>query len=108
MLAVLATAPPVGADSGLSAAIIAAAGVTALVALVMMGVGLYRSNRLSFVQAFGTAGLALGVIAVSTFGVLAVSPDSARASGDEQAPGIDYVVEDEGPDLQLPTLPLED
>ena len=107
MFAVLATTPTVAPDSGLPAAVIAAAGVTALVALVMMVGALHRSRRLSLLHALGTAGLALGVVAVSTFGVLAVSPQSAQASDEEQRPGISYVV-DEGPDTQLPTLPLED
>lgn len=107
MLAVLANAPALAPDSGLSAAVITAAGVTALVALVMMGAGMHRRRRFTLPQALGTASLALGVVAVSTLGVLAVSPESAQASGDEQPPGISYVVE-QGPDIQLPTLPLED
>lgn len=103
MLAAIPAAPTAAPDSGLPAAVILAAGVTALVALVMMGVALHRRRRFSLPQALGTVALALGVIGVSTVGVLAVSPDSAVATGDEPPPGITYVVEP-GPDIQLPTL----
>lgn len=103
MHAAISAAPAVAPDAGLSAAIILAAGVTALVALIMMGAALHRHRRFSLPQLAGTVALALGVVAVSTVGVLAVSPDSAQASDDDTPPGIRYVVEP-GPDIQLPTL----
>lgn len=103
MFAALSTAPAVAPDAGLSAAVIVAAGVTALVALVLMGAALHRRRRFSLPHVAGTVTLALGVIGVSAIGVLAVSPDSAQAIEDDVPPGITYVVE-QGPDIQLPTL----
>jgi formate hydrogenlyase subunit 3/multisubunit Na+/H+ antiporter MnhD subunit len=92
-------------DAGLFAAVIVAAGVTALVALGMMVFGMHRHARLTALRALATAGLALGVITVAVGGVLAVSPSSAQAAPEQTGPT--YVVTSDEPDLQLPTLPLD-
>lgn len=92
-------------DSGLFAAVIVAAGVTALVALGMMLFGMHRHARLTAFRGLATAGLALGVITIAVGGVLAVSPTSAQATPDQAGPT--YVVTTDDPDIQLPTLPLD-
>jgi multisubunit Na+/H+ antiporter MnhB subunit len=92
-------------DSGLTAAVITAAGVTALVALGLMVVALHRSARLTAVRGAATVALGLGVIAVAALGIVAVSPGAAQATTDDAAPLI--VPAEDGPDLQLPTLPLD-
>ena len=92
-------------DAGLFAAVIAAAGVTALVALGMMVFGMHRHSRLTAMRALATVGLALGVITVAVGGVLAVSPSSAQAAPEQTGPT--YVVTSGERDLQLPTLPLD-
>lgn len=90
-------------DAGVFAAVIIAAGVTALVALGMMIFAMHRSARLTGLTGLATAGLALGVVTIAVGGVLAVSPTVAQASPDDAAR---YVVTSstDGPDLQLPTL----
>lgn len=92
-------------DVGLFAAVIVAAGVTALVALGMMVFGMHRHARLTALRGLATAGLAVGVISVAIGGVLAVSPSSAQAAPEPVAPT--YVVTADEPDMQLPTLPLD-
>jgi hypothetical protein len=80
-LTAFAFAAPVGVpDAGLFAAVIVAAGATALTALGMMLFGMYRSSRLTALRGLGTAGLALGVVSIAVGGVLAVSPTSAQAA----------------------------
>lgn len=91
-------------DSGLFAAVIIAAGVTALVALGMMLYGMHRTSRLTALRGLATAGLGLGVVAIAVGGVLAVSPSAAHAAP-EQAPPTYVVTPDD--DIQLPTLPLD-
>lgn len=94
-------------DAGLFAAVIVAAGVTALVALGMMLFGMHRNARLTALRGLATAGLGLGVVSIAVGGVLAVSPASAQASSDTSGPT--YVVtSDDDPAIQLPTLPLDD
>lgn len=101
--AVALTAP--APDAGLFAAVIVAAGVTALVALGMMLFGMHRSARLTALRGLATAGLALGVISIAIGGVLAVSGSPAQAAP-EQA-GLTYVVSSDDTDTQLTTLPLD-
>lgn len=103
--ALIATASAVAPDSGLFAAVIVAAGATALVALGMMLFGMYRSSRLTALRGVATVGLALGVVSIAVGGVLAVSPTSAQAAPDQTGPT--YVVSSDAVDLQLPTLPLD-
>lgn len=103
-----AVAPSVGAesaapDAGLFAAVIIAAGVTALVALGMMIFAMHRNARLTGLTGLATAGLALGVVTIAVGGVLAVSPTVAQAVPDDAAPYVVTTSSDE-PDVQLPTL----
>lgn len=100
-LALTAPAP----DAGLLAAVIVAAGVTALVALGMMLFGMHRHARLTALRGLATGGLALGVITIAIGGVLAVSPSSAQAAPEPS--GATYVISTGEPDLQLPTLALD-
>jgi multisubunit Na+/H+ antiporter MnhB subunit len=102
MFAALAAAPA-APDSGLTAAVIVAAGVTALVALGMTMFTLHRSARLTVLRALGTAGLGLLVVAAAAIGVLTVSPASAQAAPGDTAPAVSTTVDDDL-DLQLPTL----
>lgn len=106
MSAVLTSAPALAAtpDAGLFAAVIVAAGVTALVALGLMLFGMHRSARLTALRGLATAGLGLGVISIAVGGVVAVSPSSAQAETPSHAPT--YVVSSDD-DVQLPTLPLD-
>jgi hypothetical protein len=99
-LTTAATAP----DAGLFAAVIVAAGVTALVALGLMLFGMQRSGRLNVLRGLATAGLSLGVIAIAVGGVVAVSPSSAQAVPEPNGPT--YVVSSDE-DIQLPTLSLD-
>lgn len=105
MSAVLTTTAFAAPDSGLFAAVIVAAGITALVALGMMLFGMHRSSRLTALRGIATAGLALGVVSIAVGGVLAVSPTSAQAAPDQTGPT--YVVTSGEADIQLPTLPLD-
>jgi hypothetical protein len=106
MSAALATTAAAAApDAGIFAAVIVAAGVTALVALGLMLFGMQRTGRLNVLRSLATAGLSLGVIAIAIGGVVAVSPASAQASPEQNSPG--YVVSSDEPDIQLPTLPLD-
>jgi hypothetical protein len=107
MSAVLTSAPALSAapDAGLFAAVIIAAGVTALVALGLMLVGMHRSARLTALRGLATAGLALGVISIAVGGVVAVSPTAAQAETPHDGPG--YVVSSDVDDIQLPTLSLD-
>jgi hypothetical protein len=105
MSAALTTATTVAPDAGLFAAVIVAAGVTALVALGLMLFGMHRSGRLNVLRGLATAGLSLGVVTIAVGGVLAVSPSSAQASAEQSGPT--YVVSSDEPDIQLPTLPLD-
>lgn len=102
MSAVLAAAPQV-ASAGFPAALVVAAGVTALVALGMMLAALHRTSRLTVGRGILTGTLALGVVGVAAGGVLAVSPSSAQATPEV---GNTYVIVDTGEewDIQLPTL----
>ena len=100
VLATVATAP----DAGLFAAVIVAAGVTALVALGLMLFGMHRNARLTALRGLATAGLGLGVVTIAITGVLAVSPASAQAAPEQSGPT--YVVSTDD-DVQLPTLPLD-
>lgn len=106
MPAALAVATAPVSDTGFFAAVIVAAGVTALVALGMMMLSMHRSARLTALRSLATAGLALGVISISVAGVLVVSPSSAQATTDPAGPT--YVVtSDDQVSVQLPTLPLD-
>lgn len=98
-------APVAMPDAGLFAAVIVAAGATALVALGMMLFGMHRSSRLTALRGLATAGLALGVITIAVGGVLAVSPTSAQAAPEQAGPT--YVVSSDDSDTQLPTLSLD-
>ena len=91
-------------DAGLFAAVIIAAGVTALAALGLMIFGMHRNARLTVLRGLATAGLGLGVVSIAIGGVLAVSPSSAQAAPEQTGPT--YVVSSND-DLQLPTLPLD-
>ncbi|WP_395640555.1 hypothetical protein [Pseudolysinimonas sp.] len=91
-------------DAGLFAAVIVAAGVTALVALGLMLFGMHRSARLTVLRGLATAGLGLGVVTIAIGGVVAVSPTSAQAAPEQSGPT--YVVSSDD-DLQLPTLPVD-
>ena len=104
MSAALTTAATAAPDAGLFAAVIVAAGVTALVALGLMIHGMHRSARLTALRGLATAGLSLGVVTIAIGGVLAVSPASAQASPEQNTPT--YVVSTDD-DIQLPTLPLD-
>ena len=105
MSAVLTTAA--APDAGLFAAVIVAAGVTALVALGMMLFGMHRSARLTALRGLAPGALGLGVISIAVGGVLAVSPSAAQAAPDQTGPT--YVVSsNDGPDVQLPTLSEDD
>ena len=75
-------------------ALLVAAGVTALVAVVMMLVTLQRSAQLTLVRGFASAALGVGIVAAAAVGVVAVSAEPAQAA---PAPGPAVV------DLQLPT-----
>lgn len=105
VLTVATAALPSASDSGLFAAVIVAASVTALVALGMMLVGMHRHSRLTALRGVATVGLALGVVSIAVGGVLAVSPASAQAASDESGPT--YVVTSDDAEPQLPTLPLD-
>jgi len=94
-------------DSGLFAAVIVAAGATALAALGMMLLGMHRSARLTAVRTLATLGLGLGVVTVAIGGVLAVSPASAQAAPDDSGPTYLVTSVDDGLDIQLPTLALD-
>jgi hypothetical protein len=106
MSAVLTSAPVLDGvpDAGLFAAVIVAAGVTALVALGLMLFGMHRSARLTALRGLATAGLGLGVISIAVGGVVAVSPTSAQADTQPSTPT--YVVSSDD-DVQLPTLSLD-
>jgi hypothetical protein len=97
------SAPSSAPDSGLFAAVIIAAGVTALVALGMTFFAMRRTVRVTGTRLLAAAGLGLAVVSIAVGGVLAVSPSSAQAAPDQAAP---YVVSpsDDGLDVQLPTL----
>ena len=86
-------------DSGLLAALILAGGVTAVVAIVMMVVGQYRSARLTASSGALSVSLGVGVMALVGLGIVALSPVSAEAAG---TPPASSVV-----DVQLPTLPMD-
>lgn len=88
-------------DSGMLAAVIIAASVTALVALGMMFITLRRRARPSGLRALATAGLALGVVSIAVGGIVAVQPAVAQTAPPEVAP---YVLVSDADDLQLPTL----
>lgn len=103
LAAVLAVAPPTA--TGLPAAMIVAAGVTALVALGFMLGALRRRQRLTIRAITASAGAALAVVGLAVGGVVAASPDPAQAAPE---PANRYVVESGDPfDLQLPTLGLD-
>lgn len=105
MFAALAVAPTAALDTGLTAAMIFAAGVTALVALAMLFIGLRRGAQLTLVRGMAASLLGLGVIAIAIVGIVAVSPGPAQATPDGAAPAL--VPADDGLDLQLPTLSLD-
>lgn len=102
--AAAASASTVAPDSGLFAAVIVAAGVTALAALGLMLFGMHRNARLTALRGLATAGLGLGVVSIAIGGVLAVSPTSAQASPEQSGPTYVVTSDDE---TQLPTLPLD-
>ncbi len=94
-------------DPGLLAAVIVAAGVTALAAVGMTLAGLHRSARLTAVRSLGGLAVGLGVIGVAALGLVAVAPGSALAEpADDAAPVVSTV--DDDLDIQLPTLGLDD
>ncbi|MFC5501895.1 hypothetical protein ACFPJ4_06530 [Lysinimonas soli] len=86
-------------DSGLLAALILAGGVTAVVAIVLMLVGQYRSARLTASRSALSVSLGIGVMALAGLGIVALSPVSAQAAS---TPPAHTVV-----DVQLPTLSLD-
>jgi multisubunit Na+/H+ antiporter MnhB subunit len=98
-----ASAPSSAPDAGLFAAVIVAAGVTALVAVGMTFFTMHRTTRLTVRRVLAAAVLGLAVVGVAVGGVLAVSPSPAQAAPDQAAP---YVVtsSDDGLNVQLPTL----
>jgi hypothetical protein len=108
MFAALAVAPTTAPDSGLAAAIIFAAAVTALVALGLMLLGLHRSARLTITHGLATGALALGVIGVAVLGIVASSPEPAQANSDHTPTILISDTDDDGAvdgeDIQLPTL----
>ena len=81
MLAALAAAPEV-ALTGMSAALIVATAVTALVALGMMMLALHRRARLTIVKSGASVLAGLAVVAIAVVGVVAVSPAGAEAAPD--------------------------
>jgi hypothetical protein len=91
-------------DVGMLAAVIVAAGVTALVALGLMLIGMHRTARLTALRSLGTVGLGAGVVALAVGGVVALSPSSAQAETPSNGPT--YVVSSHD-DIQLPTLALD-
>jgi hypothetical protein len=104
VLTTTATSVAAAPDAGLFAAVIVAAGVTALAALGMMLLGMHRSARLTAVRGLAIVGLGLGVVAIAVGGVVAVSPSSAQAAPENSGPTIVVLSDD---DVQLPTLPLD-
>lgn len=108
MFAALAVAPTAAPDSGLAAAVIFAAAVTALVALGLMLFGLHRSARLTMARGLATGALALGVVGVAVLGILASSPEPAQATSDHAPATFTTDSENDGlvdgEDIQLPTL----
>lgn len=106
MLAALAAAPEV-ALTGMSAALIVAAAVTALVALGMMMLALHRRARLTIVKSGASLLAGLAVVAIAVVGVVAVSPSGAQAVTSE-VPAVTVDAPDQVTDLQLPTLGLDD
>ncbi len=90
------------AATPLLAAVIAAGGVTALVAIGMMILSLRRSARLTAARGALSLALGVGVIAIAGFGVAAVSAQPAQAAPDRSGPAVvqPTVV---APELQLPT-----
>ena len=114
MLAAYAAAPEL-AMSGMSAALIVATAVTALVALGMMMLALHRRARLTVVKSGASVLAGLAVVAIAIVGVVAVSPSGAQATPDQvpsvtgDAPAVDSVdAPDPVTELQLPTLGLDD
>jgi len=106
MLAALAAAPEV-ALTGMSAALIVAAAVTALVALGMMMLALHRRARLTIVKSGASVLAGLAVVAIAVLGVVTVSPSGAQAVSDD-VPAVTVDAPDQVTDLQLPTLGLDD
>ena len=108
MFAALAVAPTTAPDSGLAAAVIFAAAVTALVALGLMLLGLHRNARLTIAHGLATGALALGVIGIAVLCIVASSPEPAQATSDQSPTILTTDTEDEGlvdgEDIQLPTL----
>jgi len=86
-------------DSGLLAALILAGGATAVVAIVMMIVGQYRTSRLTASRGVLSVSLGIGIMALVGLGIVALSPVAAEAAS---TPPPHTVV-----DVQLPTLPLD-
>ncbi|MEO5534465.1 MAG: hypothetical protein ABIR17_04960 [Pseudolysinimonas sp.] len=106
MFAALTVAPVATPDSSIFAAVIVAAGATALVALGMMFFGMRRTHNLTGLRALATVGVAVAVISVAIGGVFAVSPAPAQASPNDSSPTFTYSTTD-SPDIQLPTLGLD-
>lgn len=97
--------PHLTPDAGLVAAVLVAAGVTALVALGMVLARVARRSGITLRHTLASAAAGVGVIAAVVLGVAAASPQSAVAETEPGAPV--YVVSDQA-DAQLPTLALAD
>lgn len=97
---------PAVLDPGLLAAVIIAAGVTALAAVGMTLAALHRTSRLTVLRTLSGAAVGLAVVGVAALGLVAVAPGSALA--DVVDDGAPTVTVDDEVDIQLPTLGFED
>lgn len=95
--------PHLTPDAGLVAAVLVAAGVTALVAIGMLLAHVARRSGVTLRHALASAAAGLGIVTAVVVGVLAASPQSAAAEAEPAAPV--YVVSSDA-DAQLPTLAL--
>jgi hypothetical protein len=104
----LAQVPATISASGIPAALIVAAAVTALVALGMMMTALHRRSGLTIVKSGTSLVVGLAVVGIAVLGVVAVSPTSAHATPDDEPPAASVEQTELVTDLQLPTLGLDD
>jgi hypothetical protein len=103
----LAEVPAAISMSGLPAALIVAAAVTALVALGMAMAALHRRSGLTLVKSGASLFVGLAVVGIAVLGVVAVSPSSAHATPDDDPPTASVEESQLVTDLQLPTLAYE-
>ena len=103
----LAQVPAAISTSGLPAALIVAAAVTALVALGMMMAALHRRSVLTIVKSGASLFVGIAVVGVAVLGVVAVSPTSAHAVPHDDVPAVSVEQAEQVTDLQLPTLGYE-